>query len=119
MSTLSNTISRVLLFAGLGAGLAFTAGCGHPQYAYAPPPPPPAEWNGPRALIDLAEANGHRDGFDDGRRDAAQGRRYAPQHDGKFRGTPGYDPSVGPFGAYQQYYRNAYTRAYYRGFSGR
>lgn len=116
MPVLSKTFSGALLL----TGLVLTVGCGHPTYyANTPPPPPPPEWHGPGPLVEMAETNGHRGGFEDGRRDLIQGRAYAPTRDAKYRRTPGYDPAVGPFGAYQQYYRNAYLRGYYDGFNRR
>ena len=101
----------------VSSGAVALAGCSHTTYVQAAPPPPPANWQGPSPLVSLAEHNGFRDGREDGARDALNGRPYRPEHDARFHNTPGYDPGMGPFPAYRDYYRNAYTRGYYQGFT--
>ena len=83
---------------------------------YAGPPPPPPSYRGVPALIQSAEHQGFRAGSEDGTRDAYNRRGYHPKRDRKFRDTPGYNPSLGPFGAYRNQFRNAYLRGYDSGF---
>lgn len=91
------------------------AGCAQQPVYYAPgPPPPPVQ--GPPPLIQLADQNGFRSGFDDGLRDLNQGLGYAPQRDRRFRAAPGYDPNLGPRGPYVEHFRNAYLRGYDKAF---
>jgi hypothetical protein len=108
---------RITLLSLLAATVFSTAGCG-PHYYAAPPPPPPA-YGGPAALIDRADHAGYRAGFDDGARDASSGFGYHPQHDRKFHDTVGYDPALGPFGPYRDYFRRAYLRGYGEAFNRR
>lgn len=98
------------------AGLLFTAGCSQQRY-YAPPPPPPAQVVPP--MIEHAEREGFRAGHDDGIRDAYNGYGYHPRSERKYRDTPGYAPGMGPFGPYQNTFRNAYLRGYDDGFHNR
>jgi hypothetical protein len=84
------------------------AGCApHPYYASAPPP----AYSAP-PLIERAEHQGFRAGSDDGARDAYNGFGHHPQHDRNFHNAPGYDPALGPFGPYRDAFRRAYLRGY-------
>ena len=94
----------------------FTAGCASHPYYYASAPPPPPPYSSPSPLIEHAQREGFRVGVDDGARDLYNGFGYHPKHDRNFRDTPGYDPALGPFGAYRDTFRNAYLRGYDKGF---
>ena len=104
------------------AATLLVSGCASDQtyYAAAPPPPPPvySGYNGPPPLVEYAEHEGFRAGMEDGSRDAYNGWGFHPQRDRRFHETPGYDPRLGPFGPYRNYFRNAYVRGYERGFRG-
>jgi len=94
----------------VGALCIFTAGCApHPYYAPGPPPPPPP-------LIQQADSRGFRSGMDDGARDISSGYGYHPRRDRKYQQTPGYDPAFGPFGPYRDAFRRAYLRGYDQAF---
>ncbi|WP_158941975.1 hypothetical protein [Granulicella sp. S190] len=102
----------------VAAACLLTAGCAsHPAY-YAPPPPPPPGYGVP-PLIARADHEGFRSGTEDGARDAYNGFGYHPRHDGKFHSTPGYDPGLGPYGAYRDEFRRSYLRGYDQGFHRR
>ncbi len=49
-------------------------------------------------------------------RDAYRGFGYQPKRDPAFRDTPGYDPSLGPYGPYRDAFRAAYLHGYDQGF---
>jgi hypothetical protein len=49
-------------------------------------------------------------------RDAYHGFGYQPRRDRAFHDTPGYDPGLGPYGAYRDAFRSAYLQGYDRGF---
>ncbi len=101
--------------AGVLSAVVMMSGCAARPYPPPPPPPPPA-YNGVPLLVERAEHTGFRAGLDDGARDAAEGFGYHPRHDRKYHVTPGYDPALGPYGPYRDYFRNAYLRGYYKGF---
>jgi hypothetical protein len=106
-------LSHVALLLVTGAGL-FTAGCAsHPYYAAAPPPPP---YGNTPPLIARADHEGFRTGSEDGVRDRVNGFGYHPRNDRRYHDTPGYDPSMGPFGPYRDAFRKAYLRGYDQGF---
>lgn len=107
---------RVAFF--LAVPLLLSAGCAsHPYYAYAPPPPPPPPaYASVPPLIERANHEGFRIGSDAGVRDAYHGFGYQPRRDRAFHDTPGYDPGLGPYGAYRDAFRNAYLQGYDRGF---
>jgi len=89
------------------------AGCAqHPYYAA----PPPAAYAGVPPLIDRADHEGFRSGSADGARDAYNGYGHHPQSDRKFHNTPGYDPGLGPYGPYRDAFRRAYLRGYDQAF---
>jgi hypothetical protein len=67
-------------------------------------------------LAQEAGHNGFRMGMDAGVRDAYNGFGYHPKRDRAFHDTPGYDPRLGPYGPYQNYFRDAYLRGYQQGF---
>ncbi len=99
--------------------LAVLAGCSsHHYYGYAPPPPPPPTYayNGAPPLIEQARHEGFRIGSDNGSRDAYRGYGYQPKHDRAYHDTPGYDPALGPYGAYRDAFRQAYLSGYDRGY---
>jgi hypothetical protein len=96
------TTASLLLAAGLG--------CAH-NY----PPPPPAYAQAP-PLVQLAEHNGFEIGRSDGAGASANGLPFAPRRTRAYHDTPGYDPHLGPFGPYQNAFRNAYLRGYDKGF---
>ncbi len=98
-------LASLVLLAGVG--------CAHNTY-YPPPPPPPLAQVPP--IIQLAERNGFETGRSDGARDAAQGFPFSARRTRAYHQTPGYDPALGPFGAYQNAFRNAYLRGYDHGF---
>ena len=97
--------SSIFLFAGLG--------CAH-NYPPPPPPPPPVAQVPP--LVQLAEHNGFETGRADGARDVESGIPYHARQTRAFHDCPGYDPQLGPFGAYRDAFRNAYLRGYDRGY---
>lgn len=109
-------LSRLIL-PFVAASILFTAGCSSQRYYAPPPPPPPGQAVPP--LIERARHEGFRAGHDDGVRDARNGYGYHPRHDRKYRDTPGYDSAMGPFGPYQNAFRNAYLRGYDDGFHQR
>lgn len=95
-----------------------TVGCAsHPNYYVAAPPPPPAAYGVP-PLVERAQQEGFRIGSQEGARDAYNGSGHHPQHSRAFHDTPGYDPAMGPYGAYRDAFRNSfvqgYDRSYYR-----
>ena len=47
-----------------------------------------------------------------GLRDSNYGLRFSPRRTPAYRDTPGYDPQLGPFGAYRNAFRGAYLRGY-------
>lgn len=102
----------LLRVAFLSAAIVAMTGCA--QRAYYASPPPPQQFVPP--LTQEAERNGFRAGLDAGSRDAYNGFGYHPKRDRGFHDTPGYDPRLGPFGAYQNYFRGAYLRGYDKGF---
>jgi hypothetical protein len=95
-------LASTLLFAGLG--------CAH---HYGPPPPPIAQ---APPLVQLADRNGFETGRSDGARDSANGVPFMARRTRAYHDTPGYDPQLGPFGAYRDAFRNAYLRGYDRGY---
>jgi hypothetical protein len=66
--------------------------------------------------VQLAERNGFETGRADGARDANSGYPFSARRTRAYHDTPGYDPQLGPFHAYQNAFRNAYLRGYDRGF---
>lgn len=108
------TIRRIVLPAAIFATLLVT-GCASHTYV-GPPPPPPPGYSVP-ALIERAEREGFRMGSEDGARDAYYGRGYRPKADRKFKETPGYDPSLGPYPPYRDRFRDSYLRGYSRGYN--
>lgn len=111
------TPARLALVCMLTAAALATAGCGPHYYAAAPPPPP--AYGNPGALVDRADHAGYRAGFDNGARDVANGFGYHAQKGPIYHDTVGYDPSLGPFGPYRDYFRRAYVRGYDEGFRRR
>jgi len=103
-----------LVLCGASALLALTGCASQPRYYAAPPPPPPVYGPGPN--VQLADANGFRDGQADGARDLYQRETYRPQYDRRYATTPGYDGRLGPFPVYQNHYRLSYLRGYNVGF---
>jgi hypothetical protein len=99
------TTSSLLLATGLG--------CAH-NYPPPPPPPPPIAQAPP--IIQLAEHNGFEMGRSEGAGAAANGFPFAPRRTRAYHDTPGYDSQLGPFGPYQNAFRNAYLRGYDKGF---
>jgi hypothetical protein len=99
------TTSSLLLAAGLG--------CAH-HYPPPPPPPPPVAEAPP--IIQLAEHNGFETGRSEGAGASMNGLPFAPRRTRAYHDTPGYDPHLGPFGPYQNAFRNAYLRGYDKGF---
>jgi hypothetical protein len=108
--------TRLALSATAAIILAASLGCAH-NYPPPPPPPPPIAQAPP--IIDLADHNGFETGRADGARDAANGYPYSARRTRAYHDTPGYDPHLGPFRAYQNAFRNAYLRGYDRGFNRR
>jgi hypothetical protein len=108
---------RILLASAVALAV---CGCASERafYAAAPPPPPPVygAYQEAPPLVQYAERQGFRAGLDDGSRDSYNRWGYHPQHDRKFHETPGYDPRLGPYGAYRDYFRGAYLRGYARAF---
>jgi hypothetical protein len=107
---------RLLTLATAALALAATVGCSHPYYPPPGPPPPPA---GPPPILQLADRNGFETGRADGFRDGSAGIPFEPRRTRAYHVTPGYDPNLGPFGAYQNAFRNAYLRGYDAGYSRR
>ena len=104
---------RLALLSVISSAVLFTAGCA--LHYYAPPPPPGFV----SPLIQRGDQTGFRAGRDDGARDAYNGTGYHPQRDRNFHNTPGYDPSLGPYGPYRDSFREAYLRGYDQGFNRR
>lgn len=94
----------------------WVTGCASHNYAYVAPPPPPPGYAVP-PLVQRADAEGFRMGSSDGARDAYNGRGYHPKSDRKFKETPGYDPTLGPYAVYRDQFRSAYLRGYTRGYN--
>jgi hypothetical protein len=69
-------------------------------------------------LIQIAEHNGLETGGGDGARDQGNRLPYAPRRTRAYAETPGYDGRLGPFGPYQNAFRDAYLRGYARGYRG-
>ena len=112
-----NRISIASAAAMLCAAFAL-AGCNN-EHASAPLPPPPPSYAGQvPPIVQLAQRNGYRAGFDDGGRDAYYNAGYTPRRDEKYRDSPGYDYRLGPIPVYVDAYRNAYLRGYDKGFYG-
>jgi len=101
------------LLAPATLALSLLAGCSHPTY-YAPPPVAYAPEIPP--LVQLADSNGSRAGYDDGSRDAYYHANYAPRRTHAFRDAPGYDYRLGPIQPYVDAFRASYLRAYDRGY---
>lgn len=112
------THTRTSLLLAFSAAL-LLSGCSSNRYYAAAPPPPPYGYRIAPQQIDIAEHQGFRAGADDGARDAYAGKKYRPEHDRKFHDTPGYDPRLGPYGAYRDSFRNGYVHGYDNGFRRR
>jgi hypothetical protein len=97
----------------VAAACIFTVGCAHPYYG--PPPPPPPGYAVP-PMIARAQSEGFRIGSANGARDAYNRFGHHPQRDPAFHRTPGYDPSMGPYGPYRNAFRNAYLHGYDQSF---
>ena len=97
--------SSLFLFAGLGCA---------PRYVTPPPPPPGAQLP---PLLQLADRNGFETGRSDGAHAVESGIAPSPRRTRAYHDTPGYDPQLGPFGAYRDAFRNAYLRGYQRGYN--
>jgi hypothetical protein len=106
--------NRLLLAAALSLPMLAGTGCAHNNYYSSAPPPPPQAQVPP--LIQLAERNGFATGRSDGSRDASSGFPFAPRRTRAYHDTPGYDPQLGPFGAYRDAFRDAYMRGYGQGY---
>ncbi len=106
------------LLAGM-LGVVLLTGCYEKEAVYAPvPPPPPAPvYQGQvPPLVQLAERNGYRAGYDDGNRDAYYRAGYQPRNNRTYEEAPGYDYRLGPIPPYVDAFRNAYLRGYDRAF---
>jgi hypothetical protein len=112
-----NTMKAIRLVVPSAVMLLMLAGtgCAHNNY-YASPPPPQAQMP---PLVQLADHNGFLTGRSDGARDANNGFAYAPRSSRAYHDTPGYDPQLGPFGAYRNAFRDAYLRGYDEGYHRR
>ena len=97
------------------AATLFATGCASHSYHYAQGPPPPPYASVP-PFIARADHEGFRAGSEDGARDAYNGFGHQPRRDRKYHDTPGYDPSLGPFGPYRDAFRSAYLRGYDQSF---
>jgi len=106
-------IRQIVLLSTASVLLASGLGCAHHYYA---PPPPAAPAYTPSANVQLAERNGYQLGRTDGGRDAYNGYPFSARRTRAYHDTPGYDPSLGPLGQYQNTFRNAYLRGYDNGF---
>ncbi|ADW68665.1 hypothetical protein [Granulicella tundricola] len=103
-------MKRLLLLPAF-ASLLLVAGC-HDHAYYAPPP----AYAPSNALFDLAGRNGFQMGAQDGARDSGSGYRFEPRRTRAYHETPGYDPGLGPFGPYQNAFRNSYLHGYDTGY---
>jgi ribosome modulation factor len=106
------TLKLILPLAAAAAFLATTGCAPRPVYVAGPPPPPGAV----PPLIERADHEGFSAGSEDGARDAGNGFGYHPRHDARFSRTPGYDPNLGPYPPYRDAFRRAYLRGYDAGF---
>ena len=106
-------LSRIALLLVTGASLAATGCASHPYYAA---PPPPAPYASVPPLIERAEHEGFRFGSEAGSRDLYNGFGHHPERDRTFHDTPGYDPAMGPYGPYRDAFRRAYVRGYDQAF---
>jgi hypothetical protein len=95
----------------------FTLGCAHDNYYPPNGPPPPIAQVPP--LVQVADRNGFQTGRSDGQRDAANGYPFEARRTRAYHETPGYDPNLGPLGAYRNAFRNAYLRGYDAGYNRR
>jgi hypothetical protein len=105
--------NRFLLLGTASLAMITAVGCSHSYYPPPPPPPPVAQVP---PLIQLADRNGFQTGRADGARDAASGYPFEARRTRAYHDTPGYDPALGPFGAYRNAFRNSYLRGYDAGF---
>jgi hypothetical protein len=101
---------RATVLALVTAATLLASGCAQRTYIAGPPPVPPP-------IVQEADQNGYRFGFDSGLRDFNRGYGYHPRADRAFHDAPGYDPRFGPFGVYQANFRNAYMRGYNHAFN--
>ena len=67
-------------------------------------------------LVQLADRNGFRAGFDDGNRDLYYRAGYDPRRNPAYRDAPGYDYHLGPIPPYVDAFRIAYLRGYDKAF---
>lgn len=107
-------MKRAILVAASSLALLVSVGCAH-NYPPPPPPPPPPVAQVP-PIVQLADRNGFETGRADGARDADSVLPFHARRTRAYHDTPGYDPQLGPFGVYQNAFRNAYLRGYDRGF---
>jgi ribosome modulation factor len=104
-------LSRAALLLVTAACL-FATGCAsHPYYAVAPAPYASAP-----PLIERAEHQGFRAGSEAGSRDLYNNFGHHPERDRSYHDTPGYDPAMGPYGPYRDAFRRAYVRGYDQAF---
>ena len=119
---------KIQLMIGLAAVAIGITGCSNELVMVPRPQAPPAYIEyGPREavgrytgqlppLIQSALCNGGRAGFEAGARDSYYRAGYAPRSDESYLDAPGYDFRLGPAHPYVDAYRDAYLRAYDRGF---
>lgn len=105
---------KKLLLVPAAALLFSLAGCADHVYQVDHPFPPPTL--GPSALLQLADGNGYRAGFEDGRRDAYYNTTYRARRNPIYAQAPGYDDRLGPPEPYVNGFRLAYLRGYDQGF---
>ena len=131
-------LGRILSIGVCTASIAFALGCADhqwsadnpppppaPQYdADNQPPPPPPSYEGAPApypsapsIVQIADRNGFITGRGDGQRDSYSGRPYRARSTRAYYETPGFDPRIGPFGAYQNAFRLSYLRGYDQGYA--
>jgi hypothetical protein len=92
-------------------------------YGYPPAPAPsraPVYRGQTRAYGSVAAENGYRDGYDAGRRDAGDRRRFDPVRVSRYReGDHGYDRRYGSRDDYKREYRAAFQQGYDAGYRSR
>jgi hypothetical protein len=97
---------------------------GYRWYSRAPgyPPSGPNVYGGPSGTAvyrSVAGNSGFRDGFEQGQRDARDGRTYDPVRASRYReGDRGYNGRYGSRDAYKQEYRRGFQQGYDQGYRG-
>jgi hypothetical protein len=88
-----------------------------PQYPSSRPPVYGDRDRGVAAYRSPAASRGYQDGFDEGRKDGRDGKRFDPAAESRYRsGDHGYEREYGSRDAYKRDYRAAFEDGYDRGY---